>query len=398
MQQLMDQGYTVHTSGPGFAAVSQCWSAGDTATTTTSGSSSTTTTTTDAAAASAPQQRPAERRSLLEAAGRAVAAAHQGLQRRRHLRALSALGGVSSVESDPLRYLNRPAPSAVGGSDGRRLEHRKQPPSAAARLTQLARRVLRSVFGAATLTGHWSAAGQAAPGTPFSAWELDQTSCSLKDEVTAGYAGAEVVPWGIRAIEADSTKVPTKTAGSGVTVCIIDSGVWADHPDLKGNGLSGCGVAAGGAASGASAGDAAACPFPWDGDLISHGTHVAGTIAAVRNGAGVVGVIPGGADLYVVRVWNTSGDVSQGQGLYASDLVRAYAACEARLDQLQALKPGQKQRMVVSLSYGSAGPLTVERLWFERAAARKDMLFTARCGGGAWGARGDGGCRWWVWG
>lgn len=35
--------------------------------------------------------------------------------------------------------------------------------------------------------------------------------------------------------------------------------------------------------------------------------------------------------------------------------------------------------MVLSLSFGSAGPLTVERLWFERAAKRGDMLFVARC-------------------
>lgn len=43
----------------------------------------------------------------------------------------------------------------------------------------------------------------------------------------------------------------------------------------------------------------------------------------------------------MVRIWNTSGDVSQGQGLFATDLVRAYAACEARLDALAAAKPGQ---------------------------------------------------------
>ena len=57
------------------------------------------------------------------------------------------------------------------------------------------------------------------------------------------------------------------------------------------------------------------CPFPWGVDYVGHGTHVAGTIAAQRNGVGVVGVIPGPAELYTVRVFNDSGDVSQGQGL-----------------------------------------------------------------------------------
>lgn len=34
------------------------------------------------------------------------------------------------------------------------------------------------------------------------------------------------------------------------------------------------------------------------------------------------------------------------------------------------------------MSFGSAGPLTVERLWFQRSAKRGDMLFVARCGSG----------------
>jgi len=362
LRQLEEQGYTVHSSGPGYAAVSHC----------PGGNAD------SLQQQQQQQQQQPERRSLLESAAQAVAAAHQGIRQRRHLRALAGLEGMHTVEPDVLRYLHRPAP--LGDSRHQLQQQEEGPVSAAGRLALLTRRVLRSVFGSATLRGHWSGARQGPPGTAYTSWELDQTSCSLKDEPLGDYAGAEVMPWGVRAVEGDSTKVPTKTAGSGVTVCIIDSGVWSGHPDLKNNTLSGCGMAAGGQASGTSAGDTEMCPFTWDNDVVAHGTHVAGTIAAVRNGRGVVGVIPGGADIFAVRIWNTSGDVSQGQGLYASDLVRAYAACEARLDQLQALKPGQKQRMVVSMSFGSAGPLTVERMWFERAAARrgKDMLFVAR--------------------
>lgn len=60
----------------------------------------------------------------------------------------------------------------------------------------------------------------------------------------------------------------------------------------------------------------------------------------------------GGADIFMVRIWNTSGDVSQGQGLFATDLVRAYAACEARLDAQQRANPGQ----VCTAGGGGVGP------------------------------------------
>jgi hypothetical protein len=62
----------------------------------------------------------------------------------------------------------------------------------------------------------------------------------------------------------------------------------------------------------------------------------AGTIAAQRNGEGVVGVIPGPAELYIVRVFNNSGDVNQGQGLvYGSTVILAFTQCEGRLAALQ---------------------------------------------------------------
>ena len=283
-----------------------------------------------------------------------------------------------------MRYLHRdmppgPGAGAAGGASAGS--------SGSSSSVGLVHRVLRAMFKGATLAGHWSgavarSAADGAPPSAYSPWELDQSACSLKDEKLNDYAGGEVMPWGIKEIEAaDSKLLPETTISSGVTVCIIDSGIWAGHPDFKQDRLTGCGLPG----PSAGGGGAEACPFEWDEDIVAHGTHVAGTIGARRNGRGVVGVIPGGADIYVVRIWNTSGDVSQGQGMYASDLVRAYAACEARLDKLKADNPGKPQRMVVSMSFGSAGPLTVERMWFERASSRQDdaMLFVARCGAGA---------------
>jgi hypothetical protein len=49
-----------------------------------------------------------------------------------------------------------------------------------------------------------------------------------------------------------------------------------------------------------------------------------------------VGVIPGPAELYIVRVFNDSGDVNQGQGLvYGSTVILAFTQCEGRLAALQ---------------------------------------------------------------
>lgn len=152
--------------------------------------------------------------------------------------------------------------------------------------------------------------------------------CSAKDKPLSGSLLPEYMPYGISQIQADSSKLPASIDKSGVMVCIIDSGVDAGHPDLQGNTLDGCKYEDAFAPGG--------CPFKWSEDYISHGSHVAGTIAAKADGQGLVGVIPGGAELYVVRVFNDSGDVNQGQGLvYGGTLILAYTQCEGRLAAMQ---------------------------------------------------------------
>jgi subtilisin family serine protease len=116
---------------------------------------------------------------------------------------------------------------------------------------------------------------------------------------------SETVPYGIVAVEADLAY----NAG-GMTVCVIDSGYDRGHPDLPNN--------AGVTGDTGSAGD-------WFKDGSGHGTHVAGTIAALgNNGKGVVGVNPAdNLNLHIVRVFNDSGSFS-----YASGLVAALEDCE----------------------------------------------------------------------
>lgn len=104
----------------------------------------------------------------------------------------------------------------------------------------------------------------------------------------------EVIPWGIARTGAVANV--TRNAGAGVHVYVLDTGIDIDHPDLSvesdrvdctGNG--GC----------------AADPGEAD-DKNGHGTHVAGTIAALKNGSGVVGMAPD-AILHAVQVLGNSG-------------------------------------------------------------------------------------------
>ncbi|MBL8672033.1 MAG: S8 family serine peptidase, partial [Alphaproteobacteria bacterium] len=73
--------------------------------------------------------------------------------------------------------------------------------------------------------------------------------------------------------------------GAGVNVAVIDSGVQESHPELAGVMLPG---------GREYFTTAAGAPNTFDADIFfGHGTHVAGTIAARRNGTGMQGVAPG---------------------------------------------------------------------------------------------------------
>jgi serine protease len=75
---------------------------------------------------------------------------------------------------------------------------------------------------------------------------------------------------GMSTVTASWTRAPN---GSNRTVCIIDTGFMISHKDLEGVSVTGYN------------GD-----LPCNQDGHGHGTHVAGTIAAINNHVGVVGV------------------------------------------------------------------------------------------------------------
>ncbi len=107
---------------------------------------------------------------------------------------------------------------------------------------------------------------------------------------SAGAADSEPLEadqWNLRAIGAD--RAAKINPGSGrVTVAVIDNGVDDTHPDLAPNFSAAQSANCVGGKADTSAG--AWRPYK---SADSHGTHVAGEIAAPRNGVGIAGVAPG---------------------------------------------------------------------------------------------------------
>lgn len=106
-------------------------------------------------------------------------------------------------------------------------------------------------------------------------------------------AGNEVGnSWGVAHIFTDVAHA-SGNKGTGMKVAILDTGIDYNHPDLAGNYRGGYDFV-----------------FndndPYDDNRFSHGTHVAGIIAAEENGVGVIGVAPE-AELFAVKVLDGGG-------------------------------------------------------------------------------------------
>jgi subtilisin family serine protease len=103
----------------------------------------------------------------------------------------------------------------------------------------------------------------------------------------AGEEELEPLQWSLPAIRAE--RAHAHSIGSDrVTVAVIDTGVDDTHPDLAPNfDAAGSASCVGGRPDPT---PGSGRPAPGESD---HGTHVAGTVAAARNGTGVVGVAPG---------------------------------------------------------------------------------------------------------
>jgi subtilisin family serine protease len=104
---------------------------------------------------------------------------------------------------------------------------------------------------------------------------------------------AQTIPTGVSRIGTKTNKV-AKINGIDervdADVAIVDTGIQPNHPDLNVVGGYNCSTTT---------------RTAWR-DVQGHGTHVAGTVAAIDNGIGVVGVAPG-ARLWAVKILNDDG-------------------------------------------------------------------------------------------
>jgi subtilisin family serine protease len=109
---------------------------------------------------------------------------------------------------------------------------------------------------------------------------------------------------GVADADMDVTEAWARSTGAGVTVAVVDSGVQLDHPDLAGQVAANPGETGAGREANGVDDDGNGLVDDWRGwdfvqadndpaDVQGHGTHVAGTVAAVNgNGQGISGAAP----------------------------------------------------------------------------------------------------------
>ncbi|WP_370221484.1 S8 family peptidase [Cytobacillus sp.] len=155
------------------------------------------------------------------------------------------------------------------------------------------------------------------------------------------------VPKGVELIQAP--KMWNATKGKGIKIAVLDTGCDLSHPDLKDRITGGRNFTD----------DDNSDPNVFK-DYNGHGTHVAGTIAAYENDAGVIGVAPE-ADLLIVKVLN-----KDGSGQYEWIINGIHYAIEQNAD-------------IISMSLG--GPADVPELHDAiKAAVKKNILVVCAAG------------------
>jgi subtilisin len=158
---------------------------------------------------------------------------------------------------------------------------------------------------------------------------VDQLEATARTSAIVTTLTPEAAPWGLAAIQASQAQ--TIARGAGIKVCVIDTGIDKTHPDLAANIAGGKNyIAAKGIVN----------PNNW-GDDNGHGSHVSGTIAAVDNTIGVIGVAPD-AKIFAVKALN-----KRGSG-YLSDITDGVYACVAAGAQ------------IINMSLGGSGDPTAD--------------------------------------
>jgi subtilisin family serine protease len=229
-------------------------------------------------------------------------------------------------------------------------------PAARADVAQAGGKVVREIGAVNALAIRVPPAGVAAlqrnPNVEFVESDVERhvlgSSAQRTGMAGASATGTEVVPYGIGMVQADQLS-DARTGNR--KVCIIDSGIDLGHEDLAANHADGVNLTSSGR---------------WDTDENAHGTHVAGTVAALGgNGVGVVGVNPGGhVNLYIAKVFDASGSTDSS---VVMDAVQRCADAGAN---------------IISMSLGGGDPSAAERRLFAQLASRGILSIAAAGNGG----------------
>lgn len=142
------------------------------------------------------------------------------------------------------------------------------------------------------------------------------------------------IPWGVQYINAP--KAWETTTGEDIIVAILDTGIDANHPELAGKVLAGRNFTS-------DYGDANNFN-----DNQGHGTHCAGTIGAISNNAGVIGVAPN-VKFIIGKVLD-----SNGSGSYDGIIDGIHWATDWK-------GPNGEKARIISMSLG--GPQDVPQLY-----------------------------------
>ncbi|MED5621261.1 S8 family serine peptidase [Ideonella sp. BN130291] len=186
---------------------------------------------------------------------------------------------------------------------------------------------------------------QRSPHVEFVEEDKLQYAFALSDPSGPPYLPGQQVPYGIKMVQADQVSDSTTT---NRTVCIIDSGYDLAHEDLSANHVSGENLTTSGS---------------WSTDEAHHGTHVAGTVAAINNSVGVVGVNPNkNLNLYIVKVFDASGSAP------SSVIAKAMLRC------------GMNGANVVSMSLGGSSPNKLQEKIADWLTTKRNTLVIAAAG------------------
>lgn len=156
----------------------------------------------------------------------------------------------------------------------------------------------------------------------------------------ASNSSNQIIPWGVSRIQAPS--IWSRYQGGAIRVAVLDTGISGSHPDLRlvrtYNTIAG---------------------VPgWDQN--GHGTHVAGTIAALKNSFGVVGVAPR-VRIHSVKAFGRDGNA------FTSDIVQGLDWCI------------RNNMHIINMSFGMTEESTTVKEAIQRAY-KKGIVLVASAG------------------